>query len=1011
MHYVLHCGGMPFNGATLNERSLGGSETAAYYVARELVALGHRVSLFTNTDIKGEGIFDGVKYLSAGPITEQEPLGRRFHFYMENTPTDVLIIQRHPQAFRYNWQAKIKLWWLHDLAIGRVADMVATHLWNLQGVLTVSKWHKNQVHEVWGASKDRIFPIQNGVDLGIYNNDAPIDGTGLSSDGTQVRLLYAARPERGLENLLKPGGIMDQLRTKLPEAHLYHCTYDNQVSQLSPFYARLEEYAKSLPNVTKLPALTKQQLADVERLCDLYVYPTTFEDTSCIMAMECMAAGLPFLGTNSGALPETCKDSGSLLLPLGKERELDLGVFTDKIVELCRDKQRLQSLRQKQLVAAPRFAWEKAAEMIEEAVDSISRDRVWSTGTRLRNLIRSSDIYMAEAVSNEVSLDLTNPITQRCCDELEECYEFAWNGNWREHYARYYEYERARGVEYGPETLDGNSRFEHVAHLVGNQLRAHAGVVVDYGCAHGHYTVNLAKRFPEHTFVGIDLVQSNIDTARKWAADEKLTNVKFIRGEVVSSDERGARLDLIDDTEGAAALIASPSVVLLAEVLEHVEEPAGYVHALAKPNTLVITTTPYGPWEALGYRQHHPWRAHVHHFNRADLYAMFGQCEKFTVACVPVNKTERGEGLGSFITSFVYDEDRVKPYAVWLYNHKAAEDVPSERQTVSTCMIVHNAEDTLLKTLRSIRDVSDEVIICVDEKTTDGTERVAQAFKEECNKTLWPVVSVKKIKSPLETGFDTARNESIGGASGDWVLWIDADEVLVNAHNLFKYLQDSPYMGFAIKQHHFAVEPLGVLRTDLPCRVFRNHRDARFFGLVHEHPEVKLNEGVGAVLALPDVAISHHSYTTEDIRLSKFVRNFDLMERDREAYPDRILGKFLWFRDCAQLITFKLRENGGRVTVGMQAQATKALALWDELLVADYHTRFYEDAVEYYSVFVKVLGEGFNARIGVDACDRAEHLNGDGHIIEATFRNHADMEKLFSLFARAKTKKFENKYY
>ena len=36
MHIVLYAGGIPFDGETIEERSLGGSESAAYYVAKEL---------------------------------------------------------------------------------------------------------------------------------------------------------------------------------------------------------------------------------------------------------------------------------------------------------------------------------------------------------------------------------------------------------------------------------------------------------------------------------------------------------------------------------------------------------------------------------------------------------------------------------------------------------------------------------------------------------------------------------------------------------------------------------------------------------------------------------------------------------------------------------------------------------------------------------------------------------------------------------------------------------------
>ena len=49
MHYVLYVPGMSFNGATLAQgKSLGGSESAGYYLARELARRGAQVTVFSH---------------------------------------------------------------------------------------------------------------------------------------------------------------------------------------------------------------------------------------------------------------------------------------------------------------------------------------------------------------------------------------------------------------------------------------------------------------------------------------------------------------------------------------------------------------------------------------------------------------------------------------------------------------------------------------------------------------------------------------------------------------------------------------------------------------------------------------------------------------------------------------------------------------------------------------------------------------------------------------------------
>src|SRR5690349_12607959 len=113
MFFVLHTGGIPFNGDTIKQRSLGGSETAAYHLARELARMGHRVRLFTGISEKEEGEWDGVRYVAAGQTSEQHPLGDRFHIYATNTPHDVLIVQRHPLALRQKYACKQAYLWMH----------------------------------------------------------------------------------------------------------------------------------------------------------------------------------------------------------------------------------------------------------------------------------------------------------------------------------------------------------------------------------------------------------------------------------------------------------------------------------------------------------------------------------------------------------------------------------------------------------------------------------------------------------------------------------------------------------------------------------------------------------------------------------------------------------------------------------------------------------------------------------------------------------------------------------
>lgn len=1028
MFIVIHCMGLPFNGETIKSESLGGSETAAYYMAKELASQGHKVSLFTNSE--KEGAWDGVKYIYSGNATEHTPLGDRFHFYAENTPHDVLIIQRHPTAFQYNWAAKIKLWWVHDLAQVRNREAVQSNLWNMDGILTVSEFHKQQYVEVYGLNPDIVFPIQNGIDLSLFESD--IHDTNYKSienagNKEQIKLLYSSRPERGLEHLIAYNGIMERLAKIDEKYHLYVCAYENTTADTQQYYQYLTQRCEELPNVTILGSLTKQELADVMRQCDAMVYPTpgpqqlNFEEVSCITAMECMAAGLPFISSDKGALSETCKNSGSELLKLSEDGTVDVQKFVDAISNSSSIANQLV-LQTTQLEAAKKYDWSVSADMLMGHINTcFSKNR--SNSAKARHMLHTSDIYALDEFS-EKHIGLSDfhddEIFTEAYSELQECYKFAFENNWSEHYKNYYEYEKERGVNYGAETLDNNPRFEFVSNTI-KHLPV-GSTVIDYGCAHGHYTINLAKRFPDKTFVGIDITKSNVDKANEWVKKEELDNVRFINGSIPQDDETGI-IKTVAESGAEISSIPLADCIIAAEVIEHIGNPAYYVDTLCNylkdKDSLVVVTTPYGPWEAIGYEEHHPWRAHVHHFDRQDLHDLWGHFPEFNITIASSGKSKWGSVLGSYITTFKnptysYNDEELGKREVKCntglinYTRKFEEMVP--RQTVSLCMIVKDAEDDIKKCLDSVAKVVDEIILAVDETTSDNTLDIIDLWSRGI-KGNWPLVKVKRIKSPLEIGFDEARNLSIEDASGDWILWMDSDEIMVHSERIFKYLHNNSFDGYAIKQHHFSVEPLGLMKTDLPCRLFRNHKGIKFFGVVHEHPEKELNKSVGFVQLIPDLEIAHSGYTTEEIRRGRFERNIDLLVRDREKYPDRELGKFLWVRDLAQMCKYELEVNGGSITAEMVERADEGIKTWEELLEAN-NLRMLIDGLEFYSILSQVVGVEFEMAIALDTSkmNGGTNLNAVNPIV-SKFAKEEHAKKLINALFNEKVKDYGSKYF
>jgi tetratricopeptide (TPR) repeat protein len=85
------------------------------------------------------------------------------------------------------------------------------------------------------------------------------------------------------------------------------------------------------------------------------------------------------------------------------------------------------------------------------------------------------------------------------------------------------------------------------------------------------------------------------------------------------------------------------------------------------------------------------------------------------------------------------------------------------RPRVSLCMIVRNEEANLRDCLEPVLRLFDDIVV-VDTGSTDGTKRIAAELGAAVSDFAW------------RDDFAAARNASLAQATGDWVMWLDADD-------------------------------------------------------------------------------------------------------------------------------------------------------------------------------------------------------------------------------------------
>ncbi|MEW6387022.1 MAG: glycosyltransferase family 4 protein [Thermodesulfobacteriota bacterium] len=277
---AFYADGLPFDGATIFERGLGGSESALYFLAREFAAMGHRVQVFSQTSRPGS--YDGVEY---GRVWDfpRAAVGQIF---------DVFIVSRFPQVLALPFRSSLIVMWNHDILDYPENYRQATFRADL--FFTLSAYHEAEYLAQLPDLAPYFHRTRNGLDLAL------IQAARRGAPKQKNKVIYASRPERGLDLLLKQ--IWPRLLAARPQLELYIAGYQ---APDKPGYEHIPQLMAQTPGVIPLGSLAKPEFYRHLAEAALLLYPCCFPEISCITALEAQALGTPIITTRDFALPET----------------------------------------------------------------------------------------------------------------------------------------------------------------------------------------------------------------------------------------------------------------------------------------------------------------------------------------------------------------------------------------------------------------------------------------------------------------------------------------------------------------------------------------------------------------------------------------------------------------------------------------------------------------------------------------------------------------------------------
>ena len=205
---------------------------------------------------------------------------------------------------------------------------------------------------------------------------------------------------------------------------------------------------------------------------------------------------------------------------------------------------------------------------------------------------------------------------------------------------------------------------------------------------------------------------------------------------------------------------------------------------------------------------------------------------------------------------------------------------------ISACYIVKDEEKNLPKSIKSLKDAVDEIIV-VDTGSVDDTVKIATyEFNAMVFHETW------------QNNFSSPRNKALQHATGDWIIFLDADEYFTeetakNLRLVIEKINKTSTNGLLINLVNID-EDAGnkILDSTFTLRIFRNLRGLAYVGKIHEELRLKGKE-MTKLVALPPkfLTLNHTGYSASKNR-EKAERNLKMLlsEMEHSKTPQKFYG-------------------------------------------------------------------------------------------------------------------------
>tara|TARA_Y100000590_G_scaffold409650_1_gene502007 strand:- start:2294 stop:3250 length:957 start_codon:yes stop_codon:yes gene_type:complete len=200
---------------------------------------------------------------------------------------------------------KINVLWMHHFVNQEEAKNLGSkeYINKLDFIVFNSNWNFEKFQYQFKIPEEKSLVIKNAIEK-INFKEKPKN---------KINLIYHTTPWRGLTHLLK---VFKNLNLENVELNVCSSTiiYGKKFDDsLGKKYENIFNECKSIKNINYLGFVDNSKILELLKEMHIFAHPSIWPETSCVSAIEAMAAGCEVVGSNLGALYETCAPFGTLI--------------------------------------------------------------------------------------------------------------------------------------------------------------------------------------------------------------------------------------------------------------------------------------------------------------------------------------------------------------------------------------------------------------------------------------------------------------------------------------------------------------------------------------------------------------------------------------------------------------------------------------------------------------------------------------------------------------------------